>query len=187
MAITDGTYSAKATGECVLGESNDKGTPFLEVNFKILNGPNQGGTVRWTGYFTENTSERTIQSLQYCGWEGDDLSEFADGKLHGIDRNEVSIEVKLESYKNKDGEDRTAPRVSWVNRAGGFLNKEAAMNEGAAAAFGARMRGLVHKTKEKNPQPKPGPAKTSSTPARGSTRDDDMLGSQDGDPDAIPF
>lgn len=180
MAITNGTYKARVDGKCVLGASKNKGTPFLEFYCKILDGENKGGLVRWTGYFTENTSERSIQSLQTCGWAGDDLSDFADGELHGLDKNEVSIVVELEEYQNEQGETRSSPRVQWINRAGGFLNADSAMNKDAAAAFGARMRGLVLRSKEKNPQPaaKPGNAKPPS-------RADDF--NRDGVDDPPPF
>ncbi len=160
--ITAGTYKARVQGECVLGTSKSKGTPFIEFYLTILDGENKGGRARWTGYFTENTNERSIQSLQTCGWAGDDLSEFGDGALHGLDSNEVEIVVELEEYENAEGERKVSPRVAWINRAGGFLNKAAAMNEGAAAKFGETMRGLVLKTKAKTPvvqQTKPAAAK----------------------------
>lgn len=150
MALTAGTYKAKVQGECVLGTSKEKGTPFIEFYLTILEGENKGGRARWTGYFTENTNERSIQSLQICGWAGDDLSQFSDGGLHGLDANEVEIVVEIEEYE-KEGETKHAPRVAWINRAGGFLNKAAAMNPDAAKAFAERMRGLVLKSKEKNP------------------------------------
>ena len=180
MAITNGTYKARVAGECVLGASKNKGTPFIEFYLQIIEGDNKGGLVRWTGYFTENTNERSIQSLQLCGWQGDDLSEFSDGELHGLDRNEVSIVVELEEYTNDEGETKKSPRVQWINRPGGFLNTDAAMNKAAAASFGERMRGLVLKSKEKNPQPaaKPGPAKTSPNAAPSS---------DDQDSDPVPF
>ena len=185
MAITAGTYSAKVDGEVVLGASKNKGTPFIEFYLKILEGPNQGGYCRWTGYFPDSNadvSNRSIQSLQLCGWQGDDLSEFSDGGLHGLDTNEVSIVVDIEEYQNEQGETRHSPRVQWINRKGGFLNKEAAMNEGAAAAFGARMRGLVLKSKEKNPQP------TAKAKAVDPRRDPAPSHVDDSnDPDAIPF
>ncbi len=163
MAITAGTYKAKASGECVLGVSKKKETPFIQLYFEILSGDNKGGLVRWEGYFSENTNERTIQSLQICGWQGDDLSEFEDGKLHGLDANEVSIVVELEEYDvMKDGvatgEKRHAPRVQWINRAGGYLNAAAKMDPAAAATFGERMRGLVVQTKAKGPQNSPAKA-----------------------------
>ncbi len=149
--IQAGTYKAKVQGECVLGASNQKGTPFIEFYLTIIDGDSKGQRAKWTGYFTENTNERSIQSLQICGWSGEDLSEFADGALHGLDSNDVEIVVELEDYENEAGETKTAARVAWINRAGGFLNKTAKMDPGAAASFGDRMRGLVLKSKDKNP------------------------------------
>ncbi len=82
----------------------------------------------------------------------------------GMGINKPDVRSQIEEYQNEQGETRHSPRVQWINRKGGFLNKEATMNEGAAAAFGARMRGLVLKSKEKNPQPaKPDPAKAAAT------------------------
>lgn len=152
MAIGAGTYRARASGECVLGSSKNKGTPFIEFCLKIQSGENANGMVKYTGYFTENTNERTIQSLQLCGWQGDDLSEFSDGGLHGLDANEVDIVVEIETYRREgEDEERSRPRVAWINRPGGFLNQEQAMNEDAAKAFAERMRGLVLAVKQRNP------------------------------------
>ncbi len=148
--ITAGTYRAKASGACVLGASANKGTPFLELYFKVIEGEHVGSLVRWTGYFTENTNERTIQSLLLMGWQGEDPSEFSDGQLHGLDSSEVDIVVELEEYE-KDGETRHSPRVQWVNRPGGYLNVENAMKTEAAKDFGARMRGLVMSMRAKTP------------------------------------
>ena len=154
MAITNGSYKARATGEVVLGTSSKKGTPFIECYFEITKGDNAGGKVRWTSYFSEKTNERSIESLQYCGWRGDDLSEFSDGGLHGLDANEVEIVVELEEYQTETGETRSSPKVQWVNRGGGYLNTDAAMAPEAAQSFGERMKGLVLKMQAKNP-PKP--------------------------------
>lgn len=158
MAITNGSYKARATGEVVLGSSSQKGTPFIEVYFQITEGENKGGKVRWTSYFSEKTNERSIQSLEYCGWRGEDLSEFSDGGLHGLDANEVEIVVELEEHQTKEtaekpSETRTSPKVRWVNRQGGFLNTAQAMAPQAAESFGERMRGLVLAMRAKNPLP----------------------------------
>lgn len=153
MAITNGTYKARATGEVVLGSSSQKGTPFIELYFEITQGDNKGGKVRWTSYFSEKTSERSIESLQYCGWKGDDMSEFSDGGLHGLDKNEVEIVVEIEEYNDKEGNPRSSPKVQWVNRGGGgYLNTAQAMNTDAAQTFGERMRGLVLALRAKKPQ-----------------------------------
>lgn len=184
MALTAGTYKARVEGECVLGESKNKGTPFLEFYLTITAGDAKGQRARWTGYFTENATERSIQALQFCGWQGEDLSEFSDGALHGLDSNDVEIVVELEDYEveYEDGtkETKTAPRVAWINRAGGFLNKAAAMDPAAAKSFGDRMRGLVLKSKEKNPQPTAKPALANASAPQ-------LLQGQPAPNDGIPF
>lgn len=148
--IAAGKYKAVACGQVVLGTSKQKGTPFIEFYFRVTDGPSAGEEVRWSGYFSEKTQERTIESLQFCGWDGDDLSEFSDGALHGLDTTPVQIVVEHEEYE-KDGEKKVAPRVAWVNRIGGFLQTESAMASDAAASFGERMRGLVAKVRERRP------------------------------------
>ncbi len=156
MAIGDGKYKAKATGQVVLGTSSKKGTPFIEFYFRIIGGENDGGEARYTGYFPDgnkNACERTLQALEYCGWEGEDLGEFADGELHGLDANEVEIVVELEEYETEEGEHRVSPRVQWVNKLGGYLNVQNAMSKDDAASFGEKMRGLVLKMKTKKAPP----------------------------------
>lgn len=149
--ITNGTYRARATGACVLGTSANKGTPYLELYFKVSEGDHKNTLVRWTGYFTENTNERTIQSLLLMGWQGEDPSEFADGKLHGLDSKDVDIVVEIEEYEDAEGNPKKSPRVQWVNSPGGYLNTDNAMNTDAAKSFGERMRGLVVAMREKTP------------------------------------
>lgn len=155
--IAAGTYKARANGEVVLGASKNKGTPFIEVYLQITQGDAKGQRVRWTSYFTDTKTasgktpaERTIESMQLMGWDGEDIGEFADNALHGLDANEVDIVVELEEYE-KDGETKQMPKVQWINKGGGYLNVEAAMKEPEAIAFGDRLRGLVLKMKEKNP------------------------------------
>lgn len=150
--ITNGTYKARAVSPVVLGKSNNKGTPFIELYFQIIGGENNGGKVRWTTYFTEKTNERSLESLITLGYEGEDIGEFADGELHGLDANEVDIVVELEQYTNDAGESRTTPRVQWVNKSGGYLNTDAAMNESSAQAFGETMKGMLMAMRSKRPQ-----------------------------------
>lgn len=149
--ITDGKYKARATGNVVLGKSAKKETPFIELYFEITEGEQAGGKARWTGYFADKSSERTIEALQIAGWQGEDLAEFSDGGLHGLDANEVEIVVELEEYEH-EGETRTSPRVQWVNRLGGYLNVQNKMTSEAAESFGEKMKGLVLKMKSKKPE-----------------------------------
>lgn len=139
----DGKYSAKATGEVVLGKSANKGTPFIEFYFEVTKGELQGQKVRYTGYFTDNTAERTIESMRTCGWRGDDLAAFRSGKLNGLDSQEVEVVVQMEKFTNEKGEEKEAPRVAWVNSGGGYLNVEARMGEDDALSFGAKFNHLL--------------------------------------------
>jgi len=146
--IKAGRYMAKVNGAVVLGTSSQKGTPFIEFYLTVVKGDEAGQSVRYTGYFSDKTARRTVQSLQYCGWKGDDLGVFADGTLHGLDGSEVEIDVEIEPYTSSTGEEREAPRVAWINKSGGFLNVDNAMAPAAAAAFGEKMKGLVLKVKQ---------------------------------------
>src|SRR5215467_13714889 len=122
-----GTYQAKAIGEVVLGKSAQKGTPFIEFYFQVTKGELEGSKVRYTGYFTDGTQKRTIDSLRACGWNGDNLAVFRDGALHGLDNKEVEIVTTLEEFTNDKGEKKEAARVAWVNNVGGYLNTNARM------------------------------------------------------------
>lgn len=160
--ITAGTYKARAT-QVLLTKSSQKGTPIIQVNFQIQDeGEHHGETIRWDGYLTEKTAERTFESLQYCGWTGDDISVFTkEGVLQGCDLNEVSLVVEMEAYKGNDEkyQGKSFPRVQWVNKSGGRgLNVENAMPVAEALSFAEKMKGLVHKVKAKNPAPAPAAA-----------------------------
>lgn len=156
-----GTFRGRACGQVVLGNSAKKGTPQIQFYFGITKGPHEGERVRWTGYFGEKSATRTIESLQHCGWMGEDLAEFQDGELHGLDRNEVELVVEMELWTvqvedeqgNVHEDERSAPRVQWVNAGTGFLNIENAMKPEEAASFGDKMRALVLKAKQKKGLP----------------------------------
>jgi hypothetical protein len=162
MIKTAGKYKARAT-EVMLGTSRNKGTPFVGVRFIVTDGPNKGDAVRWEGYFTTDTAERTLESLQHCGWTGDDPSVFANG-LNGLDKNEVELVVEMQPYQGTDPEKagNEYPKVRWVNRVGSgggkFIGE--AMDVVQAAAFGKQFRGLAMALKAKNgaaPAAKPAP------------------------------
>lgn len=170
MALKAGNYKARAT-KALLSQVGANKTPAIQVVFQIQDeGPHQGETIRWDGWLTtDKAQERTIESLEYCGWTGDDLSVFAreDAPLQGLDLNDVEIVVELEEYE-KDGEKKTAAKVAWVNRIGGGrgLNVENVMPAAEAAAFAQKMKGLVLKTRAKQPtQPAPAAAANGGKPA----------------------
>lgn len=157
----------KARGiQAALGKTSN-GNPQVAVELEITEGERQGDTLTWYGYFTDKTEERTIQSLRLLGWEGDDLSS-----LIGIDQNEVTIVVEEEEY---DGQVRE--KVKWIN--GGGLAMKETMDDGAAKAFAAKMRGKVLAVSKAMPRAKP--ANGQKPPAQKPPSEDDLKG------DDIPF
>jgi hypothetical protein len=173
-----GTFRGRVVGEVVLGTSSQKGTPFIQFYGEVTqDGDFKGKRARYDGYFTSNTEERTLESLLICGWTGDDLSEFTDGKLHGLDTNEVDFVIEEEEYEDENGNPRTASKIKWINRAGGGgkLFVENAMSEAAAKAFGAKMRGLVLKSRRKSaPKNSAAPPNRERDSYQGSRADDDI-------------
>jgi len=126
------------------------GTPGIQIVFAVSDGDHKGQRVRWTGWMTDKTLDRTLESLEHCGWAGDDLGEFGDRELHGLDKKEVELVIEMEDYQGSDEKyvGKSFPRVQWVNRAGGAsLRVEQAMTKEKASAFGDKMRALVTKSR----------------------------------------
>lgn len=134
--LQDGYYNAKAV-EAELGFTNG-GKEQVAVLFEIVDGEHKGQRITWHGYFTEKTTDRTLESLMHCGWDGEDAS-----KLEGVTKNVVSIVVEQEEY---DGKMRA--KVQWVNKTAGLALKER-MNSGQKASFAEKMRGRAAALKAK--------------------------------------
>lgn len=134
---------------------NRKGNVELVVNFKVVVEPeerDEAGKItkkaqyEWLNfqrlYFTELSWKRSVQSLIYMGWTGDDLSELRDNG-GGLDANEVSITTELSpEYVDEKGNRRPPEiRVKWINKPG--VRLASAMSEDKAKAWGAKMIDLV--------------------------------------------
>lgn len=132
-------YAARATSTPIaFGMSNNNNTE-IAVEFEILEDAFAGETITWVGHFTDKTAERTIESLQIAGWQGDDLSDLAGQPGSQMLPAEVSLTVEGEEY---DGQWR--PKVQWVNRPGGGKFKFKNEISGAdLKAFSAQMRNTV--------------------------------------------
>lgn len=128
-----GYYRARAV-EWALGKT-EKGNRQVAVRFETFDAEDRPGEhITWYGYFTEKTEERTLESLQHCGWEGDDITD-----LSGIERNEVQLVVEQEEYEGK----RRA-RVQWVNKpGGGGIAIKAPLDEAEKAEFARDVRAKV--------------------------------------------
>jgi hypothetical protein len=140
MAIEARKYRAKAdatTAEWT--RSSQKGTRAIEVSFVIEPGePSAGERVKWTGYFTAATQERTLASMQHagCSFPSDKITD-----LSGLGSKVVQIVVEIEV--NQNGQSK-GPRVAWVNDpdAGGKQ-----MDDGDLAGFESEMAALMSTVK----------------------------------------
>lgn len=128
-----GYYRARAI-EWALGKT-EKGSRQVAVRFETFDDQDQPGErITWYGYFTEKTQERTLESLQHCGWEGDDITD-----LSGIERNEVQLVVEHDEYEGK-----VRAKVAWVNRpGGGGIAIKAPLDEAEKAEFAREVKATV--------------------------------------------
>lgn len=134
--IAEGTYRASAV-DCALGMTGT-GKEQIAIMFETIGTEHQPAQrITWYGYFTDNTFERTVQSLRHIGWKGNDLSVFGLGVPEDC-HNQVEIVVE---HETDDKGDRRA-KVRWVNSGNGLAVKER-MDEPSARAFAARMKARV--------------------------------------------
>lgn len=137
MSIPDGYYPAVAVP--VEGEDGNliarwgeakTGTKQILVYFEIVEGPHKGTRLPWFGYFTKDTYKRTIESLRYAGFKGDDLQQL--GPLDQV----VSINVQTEEYDGK-----TRQKIAWVNAPNsGAIKLNKPMSRNDIRDFAAQMR-----------------------------------------------
>ena len=126
--IEEGQYTARAVGFSF--HEAKSGTKLIRVRFRI----ESGIEVEWTGFFTPDTAERTVDSLLYAGWVGGDLAT-----LEGLGSTQVKIDVQHEEYNG-----RVYPRARWVNP----LVGRAVLDPVALESLSARCAGLAAKRKQ---------------------------------------
>lgn len=157
--VPAGIYLGRAveTDEPAFGRANT-GSEFVQVWFQIEqqgqegDGPYHGRFVKWTGWLTPNTGQRTVESLALCGarMERDDVTD-----LVGIHSNLVRLTVELD--------DRGYSRVAWVNDPNRpvlpGINAEHRLGPQDRARLAAEMKGMVFAAKQAG-----GAQRTSPTP-----------------------
>ncbi len=129
------------------------GKPQVVVTFAILDGPHAGRRVVWFGYFTPDTIKRTIESLRYCGFKGDELAALLTQKIN----QEVSITVGHNEWEGK-----VTARVDWVNAAGGGgIKLDKPMATDALRLFSSKMKMHVKGVAEVSAPPAAAPVAAS--------------------------
>ena len=95
----------------------------VSATFKLIDAPGNP-TVTWYGSFSgtilgstgKTVAQRTVESLRYMGFKGNDFLELETQKIDQI----VSITIEHE-VSDKDG--KTYLKVGWVNQIGGGVIK----------------------------------------------------------------
>jgi hypothetical protein len=134
--ISEGYYSAKPTAH--KWGFTSTGTRQVAIQFQLLDGPNRGESIIWYGFFTDDTWERTCESLRFCGWKGDDLSSL--GELNQV----VSLTIQHQEYNGK-----MSARVAWVNSGeSGAIRIKKEMTNDELSKFAAMMKARAGRVKE---------------------------------------
>lgn len=142
--IKPGHYQAIAR-EFTFGKTS-KGTEQVALLFEVADGEAKGQRITWYGFFTDATYERTLDSLENAGWDGQSLQ-----KLGGLGSRPCVIVVE-----NEEGQDgKTYPRVRWVNGLGGGLSVKEKMETNEVNALEERMKGAMLERRQKRGQQQP--------------------------------
>lgn len=153
-------YRGKAKEWTMSLSSTDK--PMLVVLFDILTEGASEKSLTWRGFFTELTTDRTIEALRFMGFEGDDLSQ-----LEGLDRNEVDLVVEDEEYTDSEsGEVKTSAKVQWVNKPRALSVKTVLEGDGLKS-FAAQMKAAFRQVDASNGKRTSAPAAARKTPPAG--------------------
>lgn len=179
MGIAGGKYRARGMSGG-LGYTNG-GAPQVAVELQIVeDGEFNGETITWFGYFTEDTEDRTMESLRILGWKGDDLSN-----LEGVGDNDVRIVIEEEEYQGQ-----VRSKVKWINKIGGLALKTP-MTAQQAKAFAAQMKGKAIASRQAGggAQPPPQTRPTQQSRPQQQQRREPTRGPHpdDGGDDGIPF
>jgi hypothetical protein len=100
--IAEGTYLATAVSAANFINAGQKGTPGVEVEFQLDEGPNTGELITWTGWLTDAARARTSEALAACGYDG-----AHDESVRG---RKAKLVIRHEEY-----EGRTRARVAFIN------------------------------------------------------------------------
>ena len=101
LPMTKGYYNARASGAPITFGRSENGNTQIAVEFVIEDEEYAGETITWVGHFTDKTAERTIESLQIAGWQGEDVSELGDVPGSSVMPEAVSLTCEAEEYNGE--------------------------------------------------------------------------------------
>lgn len=128
-----GRYNARAV-DAKMGRTQT-GKEQVGVLFEIMDPAEQAGTrITWYGYFTEKTVDRTLESLEHCGWNGNSLG------AGDLDTARGEVQIVIEHEADQKGEQRA--RVKWVNSIGGLQLGEV-LDEASIQKLNQQLKGKL--------------------------------------------
>lgn len=157
-----------------------KGTPGLLVRFVALDEPDAGAITEKTFWLSEAALDQFADFLLALGHEEPVDPNNNDHLEVAFSRGAVMMDVKGESYTDREGNERTAYRPEWFGVYRGKGKKE--WNEILKAA--EEGWGRYIEWRGKNPRPEPGSGSGGSSTDTGSKQRRSRFG---GDDDEIPF
>lgn len=185
-------YTARACGAAQFAPSKN-GNQQIAIPVEVTQGEHAGETITWIAVFHDTAdrngvtgSERIIQSLQYMGWQGDDLTELtdiSDEQAMQLLPNEVQISCDVETYEGK-----TRLKVQWVNEigAGRFAFKDPT-SKNDLRSFAAQMKATVRAARGPSGTRPSGGGNAKPTPPVGTPSDDIPFASCDMAMDPMPI
>lgn len=151
------TFLARAK-RAVLSETKNK-REYVAIDFETVDTPKR--VYQWAGYFgddygkdNKSTTERTIEALRRCGWQGTDVNAL-DSVL-GVD---CDITIKTEEY---NGQMQT--KVAFINLPGEGGFKAKPLETARAKSFA---RGIAAQAANIKAAPRPAAPKAEGNGAPG--------------------
>jgi len=111
-----------------LAESSKKGTPCVKATGRVADsaaGDGNNTRIEWEGWLTEQTAERTIQSMIYAGCTFPPLPGSDEPNLNdftGCGSKEVEFQIEVEEYTPDPTPENPNPRTTKRNRIA-FVNR----------------------------------------------------------------
>lgn len=173
-----GTYIARSI-EHAFGRTSG-GKHQVAVRFEITqDGPAKGRRPTWYGYFTDKTRDRTFESLEAAGWDGESLAD-----MNGLGSCDCAIVIDHE----EDQEGMLRERVRWVNRIGGLALKEE-LSQADVLALDRSLKGdlLAWKSSKKNQAPRQAPKQSAKPTSSGGSGGGGFDEADYGVEDEVPF
>lgn len=138
--------------------TTEKGNNYARLVMRIAPGEQfEGEDVFYYMYFTEKTSQRSVDTLRTLGWTGDNI---ADVTHHDI-QTAVEIDVQRNEYEGK-----LSFRVGWINAIGEYGPLPKKMNDEQRTQFGREMMRYTRAAGKPAPKQRQAPVQQSQATAQ---------------------